>query len=266
MSKVPTRPSLWLLVLLLVLAATGLRFSGQLVDWFFLAGESPGNLEAADRIAAASAVFTAFAFVGVVFAILYQRYELQLQQRDQQDLRAEVAQQAFEGTFFQLLRLHTNNVENQSSQVLTRGDAYQGRQAFIVVARELEYRLGSSVTESGDAKVPIGTVNSIYANTCETPTSDFGHYFRNLYHIVKYIDTSALPKSEKRRYAAQVRAQLSQPEFSLLFINGLRRGGDSKFKPLIQEYSMLHEMRIPAAYAGLKSLYRDEAFGLPEPT
>ncbi|MBK8344630.1 MAG: hypothetical protein IPL12_15845 [Bacteroidetes bacterium] len=42
-----------------------------------------------------------------------------------------------------------------------------------------------------------------------------GHYFRNLYHIIKYIDNSNI--ENKRTYTNFVRAQLSSHELALIF-------------------------------------------------
>ena len=70
--------------------------------------------------------------------------------------------------------------------------------------------------------------------------SELGHYFRMLYHIIKFIDASEI--NDKKRYTNFVRAQLSSYELVLLFYNGLSKFGREKFKPLIENYSLLKNM------------------------
>ena len=78
---------------------------------------------------------------------------------------------------------------------------------------------------------------------------DLGHYFRNLYHIIKFVDeTDALKSSDasvehkgRRRYTSLARAQLSVYELGLLFYNGLGSEG-RKFKPLIERYGLLENL------------------------
>jgi hypothetical protein len=66
---------------------------------------------------------------------------------------------------------------------------------------------------------------------------EVGHYFRLLYNIVKFVDRSQI--ANKKFYTNLVRAQLSADELTLLFWNCLSKWGREKFKPLIEEYSLL---------------------------
>lgn len=75
--------------------------------------------------------------------------------------------------------------------------------------------------------------------------SDLGHYFRNLYRIIKIIEEQDFKEEEKWKvaklkydYASIVRAQLSDYEVYLLFYNGLIFGKE-KFKPLMEKYTLL---------------------------
>lgn len=79
-----------------------------------------------------------------------------------------------------------------------------------------------------------------------------GHYFRNLYHIFKYIYyTDLIVESEKPLYSNLMRAQLSSGELVLLFYNSLTpiryfserpNLGFPKFKYLIDHYDILQNM------------------------
>ena len=76
----------------------------------------------------------------------------------------------------------------------------------------------------------------------------FNHYFRHLYHIFKYIDTSDLIEDKERyEYASIVRSQLSDYELVMLFYNCLAQKDsgieENKFKPLIEKYAIFNNLR-----------------------
>ena len=67
-----------------------------------------------------------------------------------------------------------------------------------------------------------------------------GHYFRNLYHIIKLVKYNNM--GEKYRYTSLVRAQLSSHELLMLFYNCLTINGIEKFKPLVEEFRLFKNM------------------------
>jgi hypothetical protein len=81
--------------------------------------------------------------------------------------------------------------------------------------------------------------------------SDLGHYFRNLYHIVKYIDSSSITDDEKKLFIGILRSQLSNYELLLLAYNGLHTYG-AKFYPYLEKYEILksinNETQLPPEY------------------
>lgn len=88
-----------------------------------------------------------------------------------------------------------------------------------------------------------------------------GHYFRNLYHIVKFVDKANI--SNKREYTNILRAQLSTGELLLLYFNCLSRYGNEKFKPLVEKYSLLKTIADDDELLryDCKDLYDKMAFG-----
>ena len=64
------------------------------------------------------------------------------------------------------------------------------------------------------------------------------HYFRNVYHIYKFIFTSELiEKTKKQFYASLVRAQLSSDELYIILYNSIHQGlGYPNFLFLIKEF------------------------------
>ena len=102
-----------------------------------------------------------------------------------------------------------------------------------------------------------------------------GHYFRNLYNFVKFVDQeSDFPKDhkDKKFYTNLIRAQLSSDELGLLFYNCLSNRG-AKFKVLVEKYALLEDMDFKKLVQELgedyivtpdeehKSLYDESAYG-----
>lgn len=77
-----------------------------------------------------------------------------------------------------------------------------------------------------------------------TEITTFDHYFRHLYRIIKFIDNNkVLDDKEKYDYTSIVRATLSRFELVWLYYNCLYGPGKSKFKPLIEKYALLKNLR-----------------------
>lgn len=101
--------------------------------------------------------------------------------------------------------------------------------------------------------------------------SDFGHYFRNLYRIIKIIDEKTFVEDEienfniKYSYTSIVRAQLSDDEIKWLFFNCLSNKGFKKFKPLIEKYTLLKIIdRDNLVNKYYSPLYLETAFKKPK--
>lgn len=81
--------------------------------------------------------------------------------------------------------------------------------------------------------------------------SDLGHFFRHLYHIVKFVDQSPYCKAiinnsdflQNTDYIKILRAQLSNSEIVLLALNGLTKQGE-KFKKYIDDYKLLVNINL----------------------
>lgn len=95
-------------------------------------------------------------------------------------------------------------------------------------------------------------VASEYNNFFHKFQYNLGHYFRNLYHIYKYIYiTKLISEQDKQFYANIVRAQLSTDELVLIFYNSLTpinyfsdkpNLGFPNFKYLIDTFDILQNM------------------------
>ncbi len=170
-----------------------------------------------------------------------QRDELELTRNELSGQKAQMVKQnetlsnqQFENTFFQLIQIHTNIVN--SMDLRKQGDlskiTSRGRDCF----HSFYKMFGSKVNVSSTLADTISAYDSFF----QTHESDLGHYFRNLYHIIKFVHNSDI--KSKQTYSNFVRAQLSSYELVMLFYNCLSPYGKEKFKPLIEEYALLKNM------------------------
>lgn len=112
---------------------------------------------------------------------------------------------------------------------------------------------------------------SIYDFVYFKLSTDFGHYFRNLYRIIKMVDEKKFSEDAiedykiKYSYTSIIRAQLSDDEIGWLFFNCLSNKGSEKFKPLIEKYSLLKIINTDdETYNFYAKFYEGSAFGKTE--
>lgn len=244
----------------LVIVATAVAAYGISAFWPL----TTANLSAfGDFLAGTAGILLALAGVGLIFLafqaqllqIEQQREELRLTKDDMALARDQLAQQndhlrrqRDEATFFQLVNLHHGIVEairiphynvigqdGKIDLVLAPGHS-EGRHAFARIRQLVSEHFKISVSNEFEPPTIDAALKS-YGAIYLLHQSELGHYFRNLYHIVKFVDGSSL--EDKRRYANFIRAQLSSNELMLLAYNGVSFYGRRKFKPLIEKYQLL---------------------------
>ncbi len=92
-----------------------------------------------------------------------------------------------------------------------------------------------------------------YTITASQHIDDFSHYFRNLYHIFKFVDSAReLSEEEKKVYTNFIRSQLSDIELVCLFYNSIAKIalpgreemelGYPKMHALLNRYNILQNM------------------------
>jgi hypothetical protein len=170
--------------------------------------------------------------------------------------------QNFNNNFFQLINQHHRLVENLTTTVdgistpaspSTKRDVFDdlawriatdyeffGKNQLYIIKNTKGRRLDPNPQLAPGIKNEEGLkrLNSIYDHYFHIHQSDLSHYFRNLYHIVKFVHTSRLPRAKKKSSLKILRAQLSNYELLLLAYDGLHTYGE-KFKPLIERYELL---------------------------
>jgi hypothetical protein len=235
-------------------------------DLIGLGGLLSGSVTAIWSLAGLILIYVAF--LGQRKAILRQEEEIALNRVELRESRSELAGQRkqleeqsetfriqqFESTFFQLLSLHHQNVSSTDIVVPARrrlgveakliGDSepervLHGRDCFREMYDRFATGFQLEVKEYPD-KHPLEQLQTAYLSFYERYESDLGHYFRNLYTMIKFVKQSSI--IDKRRYTNMVRAQLSAYELLLLFYNCLNIYGNEKFKPLAEEFHLFKNM------------------------
>lgn len=169
--------------------------------------------------------------------------------------------QGFENNFFKLLELH-NNIKDKIYIKDHNNYEKKGTERFEELYKQFKIlyeNKGLKITSIGDhprslklvgknktyydeikGKLEITRINETYKEFFTSKQGELGHYFRNMYNIMKYIDNAGI--NDKKFYSNLFRAQLSSYELLLLFYNSISELGFEKFKPLIESYSLFKTM------------------------
>ncbi|MEC5387162.1 putative phage abortive infection protein [Uliginosibacterium sp. H3] len=231
-----------------------------------------------DMFGAVNALFSGLAFGTLIYTAWMQSQELSLQreeleatreelkgQREQMELQAKtLALQQFESTFFSLLRMQGEIVG--AMKIWSNGEKIEGRECFEEYYSQLRSQYAVYPQNPDDRESDLlSRVRSAYKDFFLYRQSLLGHYFRHLYHIIKFVKTA--PVENKRQYTSLVRAQLSSYEHILLFYNCLGEDGYEKFKPLVEEFALLENMPIDLLFnrQSHPPLYAAQAYGQSPP-
>lgn len=218
------------------------------------------------------------------FILVYLAFRLQGEQNRQQQIEFDkqnkiLSLQRFESSFFQLLTFHNEIVqalwveykyvtkrekaerkkeggkEGEMEEYIketTKGEESDKREYFSTVYLMMQHNL-NTINEKGaglskEMKTSLSYKESVaienYSTIFNKEQASLGHYFRHLYHIVKYIHKSDLiSDKQKKHYASLLRAQLSAFELVLLLYNCLVEDlGYPKFKYFVDKYDLLQNM------------------------
>ena len=248
-----------------------------------------------DMFGSINALFSGLALAGIILTILLQRKELKLQREELKDTRAEfetqnetLKLQRFENTFFSILNLHHQIVsaidyrfyksKEKEFSTLHAGLAMQtkpeDKEAVTITGRDVfRHRFNLMIA---DLKQSPSKYEEIYLRYYTAAQTDFGHYFRNLYRMIKLVDQADFFYDEKKvtneeifklkyRYISIIRAQISDYELLWIFYNCISKNGIEKFKPLIEHYSLLKNLPTNLiADQSHYNLYNKKAFNPKE--
>lgn len=198
--------------------------------------------------------------VAVVAALLtFLAFWVQFKANQQQ--RHDIAIERFESNLFQMLQMQESIVNGlyytpKDGADRKYGESFQGRNVFYALYElkgwDCDFGLRDLIKKKGyDAYEKDGEIIIL------------DHYFRHLYRIFKYIDDSKnFTKEEKYNYASMARSSLSPYELVMLFYNCLTVNGKEKFKPLIEKYAILNNLRIDLLGETYDQLFYQKRFDL----
>lgn len=263
-----TKSRLWIWIIIAIIGVIALwGLSWILIDKYIDSSTDQGTF--GDKFGAVNALFSGLAFAGLIVTLLYQKEELKLQREELAQTREELKgqreefeeqnktmkRQRFENTFFNMLSLQQEIVANLSYDEVERvmdfsnplknnvkHTIYNGRTIFREMYLNLTVSIPGNHSYMGIKRAIEANDYGVYSYI--SSTTRFDHYFRHLYRIFKYVDsTELIEDNERYDYACIVCSQLSDYELVMLFYNCLTANGRANFKPLIEKYSIFNNLR-----------------------
>ena len=198
--------------------------------------------QAGDLFGAVNSLFSGLAFAGIIWSLRLQQTQLEMQkeelklQREEQiasriELKGQKEQlqeqskifelQRFENSFFAMLDLYREN-----KKLFTGNNSFEELYAKL----KMNYKFYSP----DDLTLKIQFVYDYFFLENKLLLSQ---YFKNLYLILEFIKKSNV--SKKIFYSEILATQLSAHEKLLIFYHCLSQEEINKFKPLVEEFSLL---------------------------
>jgi hypothetical protein len=204
-------------------------------------------------------VFSFLAFIALLFTIVLQRRELALSTKELKTSAKALKEQSeslklqnFENTFFQMLKLHNEIIQGMeiSHPPGSHLQGYRGRGCFWKYYEKFTSHYkghGGDTPESSSYPDEKSLIDGAYNSFFKENDVSVAHYFRNLFAIIKFVDSTDLHTQDtKKGYVDILRAQLSSYELLLLFYHCLWHVERKEFKPFIDGYELLKFMDISA--------------------
>lgn len=198
-----------------------------------------------DSFGVLTSLFSALAFAGVAFTLAMQKEqiesqnkELQIQKDEAIENRKEMKKQAFENTFFQMLKLHNQIVSDISTTIKTHSsvEIVDGRAVIGDFLRKLKDSLDFYDLDENSTKEMVG---ERFLHFYFASKYDLGHYFRFLYNILRFLSEAQI--EEKKLYTRLIRAQLSNVELEILYYNALSTEGNNLIQ-YMQEFKLMDNL------------------------
>lgn len=183
--------------------------------------------------------------------------------------------QNFENTFFNMINLHKEIISNLSLMKLEKDWVYGGKSIWAGTKQSIPEKDRIYLYTILDQAIDIEENNDLYGkkvisklfeilncyikedkekslidlylNFFKEYNEIIGHYFRNIYQILKFIKKTSEKnefKLDSKFYTNILRAQLSNSELALLFLNALSKYGKEELFPLLIEYEFMEPLPI----------------------
>jgi hypothetical protein len=201
----------------LSLVVVGIMVVGYfLIPHFFGKIDGPGIF--GDMFGAINTLFSGFAFIGIIYAIYLQQEQLKTQQEELKLTREEVksqtkifAQQTFETTFFQMLKLYRDVINSLGE---TSTSIYSPGQSPTVTKTEGLYYINKCY--NGLAMENEGKdIEKCFTADSENNAIGMSRYFRTVCAILKFIENGKI--EDKSTYSEMFKSQFSNIEMTLIF-------------------------------------------------
>jgi hypothetical protein len=186
-----------------------------------------------DAFGTLNALFSGFAFSGVLITLYFQR-------RDLAESHKQNARQQTESQFYNMLTLQQQlvqafdlHVQRPDSQI-----TIQGRDCFRDWRKKLQRVFDASGLKGLEEK-PRAV--AAYQQILSGHQGDLGLYFRSLYSVFRFIEQSEY--ADKKHLALVVRSLLSDFELVFLFYNCLSSKG-KKFTRFANEYALFDNLDL----------------------
>ncbi len=183
-----------------------------------------------DMFGATNALFSGLAFAGLIFTILLQRKELELQRKELRDTRAEFEQQnktllfqRFETTFYKLLEFNRETLLNLTYK--TPHQMFTGRGQLISPNSELTGAVVLGLVNYKTMNLEGYDVSSLYRQAITDFSCSFDSYVGSMYNLIEIVDNHIFiqfePDSENELINHQFRLHYIKTLINVLNINEL---------------------------------------------
>lgn len=231
-----------------------------------------------DSFGSINTLISSFALIGVIWSVIMQKKELQLQREElrktSQELHSQKEEfeqqnktaryQRFDNTFFQLLNNQKEKVQdlhisftNMHHVLISEDDKYSGRETFrsILFHQFPNSRSSTNLISSvNKGKAWKEFYSYHYASVLTL-------YFNGLLNLLEYIsNNSIIDESDKVFYANIVRSSLSQDEQITLFLHAQIYNTD-RFKDVIYKFAFFQDLKsYDILDKNLYSSYDEQAY------
>ncbi|MCO1335457.1 putative phage abortive infection protein [Microbulbifer sp. OS29] len=215
-----------------------------------------------------------FAFMGLIALLLtisMQSEELNNSTRELRNSAEALAEQSkslekqnFENTFFQLVRLHNDIVGEIEIPASTTGvfksSRVSGRACFKNIYERYENKYRYHAETEGDSCI---AAQKGYRSYFGDVNNGLGHYFKNFYVIIYFIEESKIDNKEV--YIRILKAQLSICEVAMIFYDCIAGPESVRAKEIFEKYSFFSDFDKQELLDSVAhpKMYAPSAFGEP---
>jgi hypothetical protein len=175
---------------------------------------------------------TIFAFVSVL--LLFKT--LSLQRIELKESRKVFTKQQFENSFFELLKIHKNNLREFEDFDLLNNKLI-GIKYLEYKQNKLQDNFINTKRFSKNRKLAIQEFEKIYVQKSHV----FSTYFRTLFRLYCLIEEGTIKNSDKINYSKILRAQISEPELFFIRYNAMSEYGYNSQK-YINSFNILKQL------------------------